>query len=50
MSFRLKNAPTPFMDLMNCVFQPFLDRFFVVFIDDILVIQRIRKIMIRTFG
>ncbi|XP_073033906.1 uncharacterized protein [Primulina eburnea] len=37
MSFGLTNAPAAFMDLMNRVFKPFLDRFIVVFIDDILV-------------
>ena len=37
MSFVLTNAPTVFMDLMNRVFQPYLDRFVIVFIDDILV-------------
>ena len=37
MSFGLTNAPTTFMDLMNQVFQPYLDRFAIVFIDDILV-------------
>ena len=36
-SFGLTNALTAFMDLMNQVFQPFLDRFIIVFIDDILV-------------
>ena len=33
----LTNTPTAFMDLMNRVFQPYLDRFVIVFIDDILV-------------
>jgi hypothetical protein len=37
MSFRLTNAPAYFMYLMNSVFMPELDKFVVVFIDDILV-------------
>ncbi|KAA3461899.1 DNA/RNA polymerases superfamily protein [Gossypium australe] len=37
MSFGLTNAPIAFMDLMNRVFHPYLDRFIVVFIDDILI-------------
>ena len=37
MQFGLNNAPAAFMDLMNSVFSPYLDKFVIVFIDDILV-------------
>ena len=37
MSFGLTNAPAIFMELMNRVFEEFLDTFVIVFIDDILV-------------
>ena len=40
MSFGLTNAPAVFMELMNRVFQDFLDSFVIVFIDDILVYSK----------
>ena len=40
MSFGLTNAPVAFMDSMNWVFRPYLDRFVIVFIGDILVYSR----------
>jgi len=43
MPFRLTNTLAAFMDLMNRVFKHYLDKFMVVFIDDIFVYSRIPR-------
>jgi hypothetical protein len=55
MSFSLTNVPSYFMYLMNSVFMDYLDKFVVMFIDDILIYsqneqeheEHLRKVLLR---
>ena len=43
MPFSLTNGPAPFMDLINRVFKDYLDKFVIVFIDDILIYSKTQE-------
>jgi hypothetical protein len=43
MPFSLTNAPVAFMDLMNKIYNKYLDQFIVVFMDDILVYSKTQE-------
>ena len=44
MSFGLTNALTVFMDYINWIFRPYLDKFVATFIENILIYSRIGKV------
>nr|GEW19300.1 hypothetical protein [Tanacetum cinerariifolium] len=50
MPFGLTNAPAVFMDLMNRVCRPYLDKFVIVFIDDILLYSKSQEEEVQFLG
>jgi len=48
MLFGVTNFPALFMDYMNRIFRPFLDKFVIVFIDDILIYSRTEEEHLKT--
>ncbi|WP_353805592.1 hypothetical protein, partial [Acinetobacter baumannii] len=48
MSLELTNELASFMDIMNRIFKPYMDNFVLIFIDDILNIEGMKKIMLVT--
>jgi hypothetical protein len=43
MTFGLTNAPTTFMQVINDVFNPLIDDFVIIYLDDILILIRTRE-------
>lgn len=43
MPFELTNAPAAFMDMMNSVVEEYLDKFVIIFTDDILIYSRFKE-------
>ena len=50
MVFGLTNTPAAFMDIMNKVFEDYLDKFVIVFLNDILIYSKDRKEYARIYG
>ena len=58
MPFGVTNAPTQFMDMMNALFSEYLDKFVLVFLDDVLIssanpqdhVEYLRKVLGKLWG